>query len=98
MNLNKFVYMSQDLVSSRLYSIHSYQHLIVDDILYVGNEFSFDEIKNVFFSMGNSKALGPDDFYHLFFKKKWDLLGLSIFAVANEVFTNPTSINKVNNT
>ena len=37
--------------------------------------------------MDNNKALGPDGFNALFFKKAWNIIGDDIFAAVNEFFT-----------
>ncbi|KHN39948.1 Retrovirus-related Pol polyprotein LINE-1, partial [Glycine soja] len=44
------------------------------------------DVWNVISGMDNNKALGPDGYNTLFFKKAWNIIGDDIFVVVNEFF------------
>ena len=57
-----------------------------------------DEIKQVVFSLGGSKALGPDGFHALFFQKFWEHLKLKVCDFVRNIFQGHLSCEKVNQT
>ncbi|GJZ95973.1 hypothetical protein Tco_0668307 [Tanacetum coccineum] len=64
-------------LSFRLLSDHKAEFMV--------REVSNSEIKGALFSMGNAKAPGPDGFTTAFFKKSWDIVGISSLTVPSKV-------------
>lgn len=59
---------------------------IFDDVvLGLKDDVLDDEIQTSLFSISNNKALGPDGFTSLFFKRSWDIVGIG-FKVAVRYF------------
>lgn len=48
--------------------------------------------------MGNYKAPGPDGLHPLFFKAKWDVVGISMYHFVQQVFDDPSKIGDINQT
>ena len=55
----------------------------------IHNLISKVEIKNVIFSMGALKALGPDGLHALFFQSQWDVVGDLFCSKISKIFENP---------
>ncbi|GKB36502.1 putative RNA-directed DNA polymerase, eukaryota, reverse transcriptase zinc-binding domain protein [Tanacetum coccineum] len=61
-------------------------------------EVSDSEIKDMLFSMGDDKALGPDGFTVAFFKKSWDIMGSEITNAVRGFFSNGKLLKELNHT
>ncbi|GJT77137.1 sodium/hydrogen exchanger 6 [Tanacetum coccineum] len=57
-----------------------------------------EEVKSVIFSMGDDKALGPNDFTATFFKKAWDVVGGDISCATRDFFSNGKLLKELNHT
>jgi hypothetical protein len=49
---------------------------------------SNEAIKETLFSIGNDKALGPDGYSSLFFKKSWDIVDADFYAAVQDFFSS----------
>ncbi|GJV26677.1 retrovirus-related pol polyprotein from transposon TNT 1-94 [Tanacetum coccineum] len=56
------------------------------------------EVKEVIFSMGNDKALGPDGFTAAFFKEAWDIVSKDVIKAVQEFFLNGKLLKELNHT
>ncbi|XP_063938227.1 uncharacterized protein LOC108193487 isoform X3 [Daucus carota subsp. sativus] len=61
-------------------------------------EVSDDEIKEVFFSMGDDKASGPDGFSARFYKSAWPVIGPDVCNGVKEFFSSGKLLKEVNAT
>ncbi|KAH6778780.1 hypothetical protein C2S52_010017 [Perilla frutescens var. hirtella] len=52
----------------------------------------------LFVAIGDEKALGPDGFSAVFFKKSWNIVGPSICAALHEFFLHGRLLKHINNT
>lgn len=57
-----------------------------------------EEIKSVFFSMGDDKAAGPDGFSAKFFKQAWPIIGGDVSKAVREFFVSGKLLKEVNAT
>lgn len=87
-----------DSSSQALVTSHSYLSIDGADKVMLNSQISLEDVRKALFGMANFKALGPDSFYPLFFKSKWDTIGPSIYNFAIRVFDRLESIAKVNQT
>ena len=55
-----------------------------------------EEIKNAIFSMNDSKALGPDGFTSLFFKKAWSIAGSDVTEAVESFFNSGCMLREIN--
>ncbi|KAK6124264.1 hypothetical protein DH2020_042016 [Rehmannia glutinosa] len=60
--------------------------------------FTDIEVKSALFSMGGTKAPGPDGFQPIFFQKNWDLIGSDLVNVVLDTLNNGKSITEYNDT
>ncbi|GJX60854.1 reverse transcriptase domain-containing protein [Tanacetum coccineum] len=67
------------------------------NILHEGNAVADNE-KDVIFSMGDDKALGPDGFTSDFFKKAWDVVGTDVNCAIRDFFVNCKLLKEINHT
>lgn len=49
---------------------------------------SNEDIKNALFSIGNDKALGPNGYSSLVFKKSWDIVGRDFCSAVKNFFSS----------
>ncbi|VFQ78803.1 unnamed protein product [Cuscuta campestris] len=54
------------------------------------------EVKEALFSIGYDKALGPDGYTAAFFKKKWDIVGDTVFEAVSEFFLSGRLLKQIN--
>jgi hypothetical protein len=57
---------------------------------------SNEAIKETLFSIGNDKALGPDGYSSLFFKKSWDIVGADFYAAVQDFFSSGQILKQIN--
>ena len=71
--------------------VWSSKHL---DILNSG--ISHEEIKRSMFSIDDAKALGPDGFSSLFFKKAWSIVGSEVCEAVKDFFSSGCLLRDIN--
>ncbi|VFQ64934.1 unnamed protein product [Cuscuta campestris] len=54
------------------------------------------EVKEALFSIGYDKAPGPDGYTAAFFKKKWDIVGDTVFDAVSEFFLSGRLLKQIN--
>ena len=70
---------------------------IDDDLLMnVQKAFEDKEIKEVMFSMGQLKALGPDGLHLILFHANWSTVGESVVAIVLKCYDDPSAIEDIN--
>jgi hypothetical protein len=57
---------------------------------------TYEEIRGVILKMGNDKALGPDGYSTIFFKKAWSIVGDAISKSVLEFFNNGLLLKQLN--
>ncbi|GKF54315.1 hypothetical protein Tco_0161225 [Tanacetum coccineum] len=57
-----------------------------------------NKVKDVFFSMANDKASGPDGFTVTFFKEAWDIVAKDVTKAIQEFFLNGCLFKELNHT
>ena len=57
---------------------------------------SHEEIKEVIFSIDDSKAPGPDGFSSRFFKVAWDIIGSDVCAAVSSFFESGSMLREIN--
>ncbi|GJW97300.1 hypothetical protein Tco_0179108 [Tanacetum coccineum] len=57
-----------------------------------------EEIKAAMFDIGDEKALGPDEYTYVFFKKGWSIIGLNICNAVLDFFSNRQIFKEINHT
>jgi len=57
---------------------------------------SNEAIKETLFNIGNDKALGPDGFSSLFFKKSWDIVGADFCMSVQDFFSSGQILKQIN--
>nr|GEY66007.1 hypothetical protein [Tanacetum cinerariifolium] len=62
------------------------------------HEVSNEEIKSVMFNIGDDRALGPDGFSSVFFKKSWNIVGEDVCSAIKDFFHNGKLLKKINHT
>lgn len=68
------------------------------DLLRLEGIFSDIAIKDVVFSIGPLKALGPDGLQPIFFQSQWDIIGSSVCDLVRKVYLNPDMVCNLNET
>lgn len=62
----------------------------------VQKAFEDKEIKEVMFSMGQLKALGPDGLHLILFHANWSTVGESVVAIVLKCYDDPSAIEDIN--
>ncbi|GJW40424.1 protein LAZ1, partial [Tanacetum coccineum] len=57
-----------------------------------------EEIKVAMFDIGDEKALGPDEYTSIFFKKGWSIIGPDICNAVRDFFSNGQILKEINHT
>ena len=57
---------------------------------------SHEEIKEVIFSIDDSKAPGPDGFSSRFFKAAWGIIGSDVYAAVSSFFESGSMLREIN--
>jgi len=95
-----------DLYHELFSSKESEKYIMVDIILkiiteednrWLNREVSLEEVKEAVFSLGASKAPGPDGLNGMFYQKSWEIVKWDILGVVNEFFQSgqfPEPINE----
>ena len=68
--------------------VHSGPCLDVNHSDFLLAPVSNEAIKETLFSIGNDKALGPDGYSSLFFKKSWDIVDADFYAAVQDFFSS----------
>ncbi|GJR47060.1 protein LAZ1 [Tanacetum coccineum] len=56
------------------------------------------KIKTAMFDIGDDKALGPDGYTSMFFKKGWDVVGADVCKAIHDFFSNGKLLKEINHT
>ena len=67
------------------------QHMVI-----LNKAISHEEIKEVIFSIDDSKAPGPDGFSSRFFKTAWDIIGNDVCTVVSSFFESGSMLREIN--
>ena len=67
------------------------QHMVM-----LNKAISHEEIKEVIFSIDDSKAPGPDGFSSRFFKAAWDIIGSDVCAAVSSFFESGSMLREIN--
>jgi hypothetical protein len=76
--------------------VHSGPCLDVNHSDFLLAPVSNEAIKETLFSIGNDKALGPDGYSSLFFKKSWDIVGADFYAAVQDFFSSGQILKQIN--
>ncbi|GKD09416.1 RNA-directed DNA polymerase, eukaryota, reverse transcriptase zinc-binding domain protein, partial [Tanacetum coccineum] len=69
-----------------------------EDALFMIRDISNEEIKNAVFSIDSNKALDPNGFSSLFFKKAWNIVGNDMCRAIKDFFDNGRILREINST
>nr|GEZ00802.1 hypothetical protein [Tanacetum cinerariifolium] len=72
-----------DVLNRPSFTSSSFKHLLIEDSNSLDQPFTTQEIKDVVWSCGGSKAPGPDGFTFKLLKKQWDLFSTKIVSYIN---------------
>nr|GEV37454.1 hypothetical protein [Tanacetum cinerariifolium] len=70
----------------------------LSNILISSLDITNEEIKEAMFGIGNDKALGPDGFTSVFFKRSWNIMGEDVCDAIKEFFKTNRLLGEVNAT
>ncbi|VFQ82222.1 unnamed protein product [Cuscuta campestris] len=66
------------------------------EALTLNRNVHIDEVKEALFSIGNDKAPRPDGFTASFFKRKWNMVGQTVFEAVDEFFRSGKLLKQIN--
>ncbi|XP_061352790.1 uncharacterized protein LOC133297639 [Gastrolobium bilobum] len=77
---------------------NSWPNIRDDQVVNLGLDLSFEEVKRAFFQMSPLKAPGADGFLAMFYQKNWEMLKAQIFNCMQHYLKNPSQIGEINHT